>query len=841
MGAGASTKQREPLQQLQSVLEASDFPVETDEALAQAALSNFLELVQAAGWGTMPAVRAKLQQMDISSDSLAALKIPTTEDSPMLNQNVPRAGEKLVELQRFLKRHMLAEKNWFLDAHFPPNSDSMRLRGEEDRIVPWKRIRYIYNNLQVFPDNGISPDSVVQSAHLGNCYFIAALSVLAERPAFLRRLFKMDVDDGYPEDGRFVLHIHHCGQWREISVDDFVAITASDTSVRLYFGKNKVGFWLPLLEKAYAKIYGSYGAIGGGDIAEAMRDLTGSPVISHRIDHGEGEMLVKTGALWNDMVERMRHGHLMACGWCGNSDEVKKYAQQKQKRFGEAKHIASMITPNHAYSILNCLEKNGKKMVEIRNPWGKMVDDDRETTTVTEGEVGRAWVPFEVWVNLFNSIYICILHHSELLKKNPKCLVSPSLVTVQGRWTGEAAAGCSQNHGWRDNPQYCICAKHAGKVYITLSQPDKRQERKKTKDTLAFEKLNYNQVGVEIVSMEAGVGSPELVTGKYKCLKKTSFWNKRDVSLELQITDALVNTDIVLVPSTYYPGQEGAFTLSAEWDEDIRGVSQFAGLKGSLTLTRRSFGNSGAVPMDLDSPPGDTFGKGSDAFNFSYVFNNAWNTQTSGGAPHNSRFHLNPQYVLEVNQETKVVLFVRQLVDTGASGKSQRKHKTIGIGVHAYSCVECLDSSATTEVLCFGNHPIGDPVLSKSLEVSKRMVVQKSQNPILIVPCVEKGGKSKFRLEFLSNRPISIRAASKTPSEAQVDLIKIEREEKKKLCEEEKTGQHGNKAGRKVPQKGVVHKPKAGKGHKSGVACGGGFSKAREGMSAVSDLYGNLE
>ena len=121
------------------------------------------------------------------------------------------------------------------------------------------------------------------------------------------------------------------------------------------------------------------------------------------------------------------------------------------------------------------------------------------------------------------------------------------------------------------------------------------------------------------------------------------------------------------------------------------------------------------------------------------------------------------------------------------------------------------------------------------------MVVQKAQNPILIVPCVEKGGKSKFRLEFLSNRPISIRAASKTPSEAQVDLIKIEREEKKKLCEEAKTGQHGNKAGRKVPQKGVVHKPKAGKGHKSGVACGDGFSKAREGMSAVSDLYGNLE
>lgn len=40
---------------------------------------------------------------------------------------------------------------------------------------------------------------------------------------------------------------------------------------------------VPLLEKAYAKLYGSYDAIRGGNVSEALRDLTGNPVRDYNL------------------------------------------------------------------------------------------------------------------------------------------------------------------------------------------------------------------------------------------------------------------------------------------------------------------------------------------------------------------------------------------------------------------------------------------------------------------------------------------------------------------------------------------------------------------------------
>lgn len=58
---------------------------------------------------------------------------------------------------------------------------------------------------------------------------------------------------------------------------------AADTG--LAFSRAHGGqLWVCLLEKAYAKAHGCYRAISGGEIAEALLDLTGAPTATVQFD-----------------------------------------------------------------------------------------------------------------------------------------------------------------------------------------------------------------------------------------------------------------------------------------------------------------------------------------------------------------------------------------------------------------------------------------------------------------------------------------------------------------------------------------------------------------------------
>jgi len=92
-------------------------------------------------------------------------------------------------------------------------------------------------------------------------------------------------------DGRYSFKLFFDGDWREVVVDDYLPTQGHGNrlpdSARREGGAVRGGLayskarhnqlWVPLLEKAYAKAHGSYDAIVGGWIREAMLDLTGYP------------------------------------------------------------------------------------------------------------------------------------------------------------------------------------------------------------------------------------------------------------------------------------------------------------------------------------------------------------------------------------------------------------------------------------------------------------------------------------------------------------------------------------------------------------------------------------
>jgi hypothetical protein len=65
------------------------------------------------------------------------------------------------------------------------------------------------------------------------------------------------------------------------------------------------------MEKAYAKLHGTYEALNGGNLAEGMVDLTGGVSVKYDLQLPEMKQAVESGQLWKDMRKWNQQGYLI--------------------------------------------------------------------------------------------------------------------------------------------------------------------------------------------------------------------------------------------------------------------------------------------------------------------------------------------------------------------------------------------------------------------------------------------------------------------------------------------------------------------------------------------------
>ena len=113
----------------------------------------------------------------------------------------------------------------------------------------------------------------INQGEIGNCWFLAALANLAESKTCFERV--VPVNQGFDHDysGIFRFRFWRFGEWVEIVVDDRLPTRNGKLIYLRSVEKNE--FWGALLEKAYAKLHGSYKALEGGLTIEAAVDFTG--------------------------------------------------------------------------------------------------------------------------------------------------------------------------------------------------------------------------------------------------------------------------------------------------------------------------------------------------------------------------------------------------------------------------------------------------------------------------------------------------------------------------------------------------------------------------------------
>jgi len=126
-----------------------------------------------------------------------------------------------------------------------------------------------------------------------------------------------------------------------------VVCIRSIATTNLFTHENEL--WVPLMEKAYAKLHRCYEAIESGSIAPGLMDLTG--------EAAETLKLTTTYESWEKLLEFTKEKYLTGCACIVNQT-------------GPEPDTGMGILGNHAYSLIEAvLVKGGHKLLRIRNPW----------------------------------------------------------------------------------------------------------------------------------------------------------------------------------------------------------------------------------------------------------------------------------------------------------------------------------------------------------------------------------------------------------------------------------------------------------------------------------------
>ena len=101
---------------------------------------------------------------------------------------------------------------------------------------------------------------------------MAALALITERPQMLRHIL---LTQKVNKEGVYVVRICYNGLWTSVLLDEYFPCTSRNTLA--YSRAAQRQLYVPLIEKACAKLFGSYANLSGGTTAEGLQLLTGTP------------------------------------------------------------------------------------------------------------------------------------------------------------------------------------------------------------------------------------------------------------------------------------------------------------------------------------------------------------------------------------------------------------------------------------------------------------------------------------------------------------------------------------------------------------------------------------
>ncbi|XP_015232541.1 PREDICTED: calpain-1 catalytic subunit-like [Cyprinodon variegatus] len=455
-----------------------------------------------------------------------------------------------------LKEYCLIQRKRYTDDMFPADRWSISRETQPPSYldhVKWLRPREIVSNPSFVVD-GISRFDFGQG-WADNCWFLSAVGALTFQDSILKQV--VPLEQSFDEDycGLFHFRFWRFGKWVDVVIDD--KLPTIQGKLIFVHSNTPTEFWPALLEKAYAKVCGSYSDMNAGSPSEALVDFTGGVHICL-------DLAKRPPNLWELMSQASLAKSLIGCGTLPGTSTNSP--------------LENGLVQGHAYTVTGVKQvlSRGKavRLVRLWNPWGHgewngdwsdqsslwqtVSHHDRETM-LSVCEDGEFWMSLKDFCESYADIDICCLCPSFLDGSSP---IHWKTSRHEGRWVAGVTAGGCMNYpeSFWTNPQYRVkigeCREQGENIMLVslMQKQDKRHRRQDQNINIGF---NVFEVPQEHQGKRGKF--PACFFSRAKCVNQTETYKDAREVMKLM---TLEPGEYLIVPATFDPNMTVSFILT---------------------------------------------------------------------------------------------------------------------------------------------------------------------------------------------------------------------------------------------------------------------------------------
>lgn len=379
-----------------------------------------------------------------------------------------------------IKSECKKKGNLWEDPDFPAIQTSVFYHQTPPFTFQWKRPHEIVTN-PVFVSDGASHLDI-SPGKMGDRWLVSCLGVLYLSKGLFYRVVPADQCFENPYFGVFRFRLWWCGEWVEVLVDDRLPTINGKLA---FLQSNTNSFWSGLLEKAYAKLHGSYEALKYGTLLDGLADLTGGitesvaikvdsntirPPLLHALLDTTSIVTCTINNGVNTQVRNNQDALLNGINLCNNYRLCS--LDKAETLMGDTVQLVRLRDPFALATFGTTSGYNGD-WSSFSTSWDRVSVHERDRL-LGQLDVGEFWISFVDLTQTFTHLE-CVHLDSDtardepsLSDKNRKWLMR----LYQGAWKrGVTAGGCRNNpDSFHINPQLQLFLTEKEDVIISLNQ-----------------------------------------------------------------------------------------------------------------------------------------------------------------------------------------------------------------------------------------------------------------------------------------------------------------------------------------------------------------------------------